>query len=118
MTRATAIPPDLVTRGFSFLFMSFPTSPASLADPIHFFVRKKVEKKYGPRIIDVDLLYYGEMVIESDFLTVPHPKVMERKFVLVPLSEIAPDFKIKGKEIEEIIKSGSLTEKVTLVKDW
>jgi len=80
--------------------------------------RKKIDKKYGPRIIDIDLLYYGEMVIESDFLAVPHPKIMERKFVIVPLSEIAPDFIIKGKKIEKIIEGSNLTGKVTLVKNW
>jgi len=80
--------------------------------------RPKIDKKYGPRIIDIDLLYYGKTTLQSDFLTVPHPKIMERKFVLFPLSEIAPDFKIKGKNIKEILKSTTLTEKVTLIKNW
>lgn len=80
--------------------------------------RQKIDKKYGPRIIDIDLLYYGKTTLQSDFLTVPHPKIMERKFVLFPLSEIAPDFKIKGKNIKEILKSTTLTEKVTLIKNW
>jgi len=80
--------------------------------------RPKIDKKYGPRIIDIDLLYYGKTTLQSDFLIVPHPKIMERKFVLFPLSEIAPDFKIKGKNIKEILKSTTLTEKVTRVKNW
>ena len=82
------------------------------------FGRKRSEKRYGPRIIDIDLLYYGEMVIESDFFTVPHPGIEERKFVLVPLSEIAPEFIIKGNNIKRFIEKKNFTEKVNLVKNW
>jgi dihydroneopterin aldolase/2-amino-4-hydroxy-6-hydroxymethyldihydropteridine diphosphokinase len=82
------------------------------------FGRKRSEKRYGPRIIDIDLLYYGEMVIESNFFTVPHPGIKERKFVLVPLSEIAPEFIIEGKNIKNFIGESNFTEKVNLVKSW
>lgn len=85
---------------------------------IEFSLGGKRDKRYGPRVIDIDLLYYGGVSIESDFLTIPHPKIAERKFVLVPLGEIAPEFKIKGKSIKKVIDEGKLTEKVTLVKDW
>lgn len=44
----------------------------------------------GPRIIDIDLLLFGEQVIHSPVLDVPHPRMAERRFVLVPLAEIAP----------------------------
>jgi dihydroneopterin aldolase/2-amino-4-hydroxy-6-hydroxymethyldihydropteridine diphosphokinase len=84
----------------------------------HKLGRLKIDKKYGPRIIDIDLLYYGKTTLQSDFLTVPHLKITERKFVLLPLSEIAPDFKIKGKNIKEILKNTTLTGKVTRVKSW
>lgn len=82
------------------------------------FGRRGSEKKYGPRIIDIDLLYYGEMVIESDFLTLPHPGIEERKFVLAPLSEIAPELKIKSRNIGKFIADCNLTEKVKLIKNW
>ncbi|MBE3113987.1 MAG: 2-amino-4-hydroxy-6-hydroxymethyldihydropteridine diphosphokinase [Actinobacteria bacterium] len=82
------------------------------------FGRKRSKKRYGPRIIDIDLLYYGEMVIESNFFTVPHPGIEERKFVLVPLSEIAPEFIIEEENIKEFIKKKNFTEKVNLVKSW
>jgi len=82
------------------------------------FGRKRSEKRYGPRIIDIDLLYYGEIVIESEFLTVPHPGIEERKFVLVPLSEIAPEFKIEGENIKKFIEKSNLSEKVNLIKSW
>jgi len=47
--------------------------------------------QYDSRIIDIDILFYGDQVIESDNLTVPHPRIQERKFVLVPLCEVAPE---------------------------
>lgn len=46
----------------------------------------------GPRIIDLDLLYFGQKIINEGNLIIPHPRLTERKFVLVPLVEIAPDF--------------------------
>ncbi len=84
----------------------------------HDMGRKRSEKKYGPRIIDLDLLYYGEMFVESYFLTIPHPRIEERKFVLVPLSEIAPEFIVKGENIEKFIEKSNFTEKVDLIKNW
>jgi len=80
--------------------------------------RKRSEKKYGPRIIDIDLLYYGEISLESDFLTIPHPKIEERKFVLIPFSEISPEFIIEGTNIKKFIGEANLTEKINLVKNW
>ena len=46
---------------------------------------------WGPRTLDVDLLFFDDAHIESDELTVPHPRIAERRFVLAPLSEIAPE---------------------------
>ena len=47
--------------------------------------------RYGPRLIDIDLLLYGDAVVETPDMSVPHPRMAERAFVLVPLVEIAPD---------------------------
>jgi 2-amino-4-hydroxy-6-hydroxymethyldihydropteridine diphosphokinase len=49
-------------------------------------------ERWGARVIDIDILYYQGMVIDSARLTVPHPRLHERRFTLVPLHEIAPDF--------------------------
>ena len=49
-------------------------------------------KKWGPRIIDIDLIFYGEMIIESSELSLPHPRLHLRNFVLIPLLELIPDF--------------------------
>lgn len=53
--------------------------------------------RWGPRTLDLDLLLYGERVIDTPALTVPHPHLHERAFVLVPLLEIAPDLRIPGR---------------------
>ena len=47
--------------------------------------------KWGPRLIDLDILFYDDMVINMEHLTIPHPLLHEREFVLGPLCEIAPD---------------------------
>jgi 2-amino-4-hydroxy-6-hydroxymethyldihydropteridine diphosphokinase len=51
----------------------------------------------APRTLDLDLLLYGDQAIATNDLTVPHPRMLERAFVLVPLLEIAPDAQVPGK---------------------
>jgi 2-amino-4-hydroxy-6-hydroxymethyldihydropteridine diphosphokinase len=46
--------------------------------------------KYGPRTIDIDILFYNDSIIEWNGLTIPHPRMQDRRFVLTPLAEIAP----------------------------
>lgn len=48
--------------------------------------------EWGPRVFDADLLFYGSRIVNLPRLTVPHPRIQERAFVLVPMAEIAPDF--------------------------
>jgi 2-amino-4-hydroxy-6-hydroxymethyldihydropteridine diphosphokinase len=50
------------------------------------------EFKNGPRVIDLDLLFYGDLILEEETLTIPHPRLHERAFVLDPLCDLAPDF--------------------------
>ena len=52
---------------------------------------RKPSFRWGPREIDLDILFYGESVVAERFLTIPHPLICERMFVLAPLAEIAPD---------------------------
>jgi 2-amino-4-hydroxy-6-hydroxymethyldihydropteridine diphosphokinase len=54
------------------------------------------EERWGPRTIDADILLYGMQTITEDDLVIPHPRLIERAFVLVPLAEIAPDWQIDG----------------------
>ena len=50
------------------------------------------KQKWGPRLIDLDILYYGEQLSSSDTLHLPHPGIPNRRFTLMPLVELAPDF--------------------------
>ncbi len=50
------------------------------------------EEKWGPRIIDIDILFYGDALIDEPELKIPHPELHKRRFTLQPLAEIAPDF--------------------------
>lgn len=54
------------------------------------------ERRFGPRLADIDLLLFGRARLDSARLTLPHPRLAERAFVLVPLAEIAPDLTLPG----------------------
>ncbi len=58
--------------------------------------RAREHQRWGPRVIDLDLLVYGDQEITDSVLTVPHPGIAERNFVLLPLREIAPNLLIPG----------------------
>lgn len=59
--------------------------------------RERRGRRWGPRAIDLDLLLYGERRIEKTDLVVPHPRLHERAFVLVPMAELAPDRVVPGR---------------------
>jgi 2-amino-4-hydroxy-6-hydroxymethyldihydropteridine diphosphokinase len=59
---------------------------------IELLMGRKREEKWGSRIIDIDILFYGDAVINEPGLIVPHPELHNRRFTLEPLAEIAPDF--------------------------
>ena len=60
-------------------------------------------ERWGPRVIDIDVLIHGETHMTSERLTLPHPAMAERAFVLIPLQEIAPDLVIAGRAIGAVI---------------
>ncbi len=59
--------------------------------------RTREGPRYGPRVIDLDLLLYGDEVVDEPGLTVPHPHLHERRFALEPLAELAPELEIPGR---------------------
>lgn len=59
------------------------------------------EKRWGPRTADIDIIAYDGLIIDELGLTVPHPRLFERAFVLLPLAEIAPDLVIGGRSVRE-----------------
>ncbi len=84
-------------------------------------IEKKLEReptvRWGPRTIDLDLLLFGNDNICTSDLVVPHPRIAERAFVMVPLAEIAPDLMIPGKckasELARLLRRGQYVEKLT-----
>jgi len=67
---------------------------------------RKATFQYGPRAIDLDILFYDDLIYSTDALQIPHPLAAERAFVLVPLLEIAPDFvhPVLGKSIRDLAR--------------
>jgi 2-amino-4-hydroxy-6-hydroxymethyldihydropteridine diphosphokinase len=58
-------------------------------------------ERWGPRAIDIDILTYSDETVDEPGLTIPHPRLTERPFVLVPLAEIAPEMVIAGRTVRE-----------------
>ncbi|MGH8229076.1 MAG: 2-amino-4-hydroxy-6-hydroxymethyldihydropteridine diphosphokinase [Steroidobacteraceae bacterium] len=60
------------------------------------FGRPRVHERWGPRVIDLDLLVHGAVRRDGPSLTLPHPGIAERNFVLYPLADVAPDLEVPG----------------------
>ena len=82
-------------------------SPVELLDCCQ-FIEQELGRvrliKWGPRVIDVDILLFEDETINTERLTIPHPFMTERDFVMIPLCEIAKDLKIDGITVETIIQ--------------
>ena len=64
---------------------------------------RREEIRFGPRVIDLDVLLYGDLKIAEPDLEIPHPRLLERAFVLVPLAEIAPDRSVSGIKVRDAL---------------
>jgi 2-amino-4-hydroxy-6-hydroxymethyldihydropteridine diphosphokinase len=84
---------------------------------IEYLLGRRDKSLNRPRTIDLDILFFGDAHIESEFLIVPHPRLHLRKFVLCPLAEIAPNFvhSLLKKEIGDILAT---CEDLSEVKRW
>ena len=77
--------------------------------------RRVRDVQWGPRPMDLDILLYGDLILEEEGLVIPHPRLHERRFVLVPLAEIAPGqlHPRLGKRMDELLRSLPPGERVT-----
>lgn len=84
---------------------------------IEYLLGRRNKFENAPRTVDLDLLFYGGLHYNTPFLTLPHPRLHERKFVLVPMAELAPHFihPTLNKSIQELLDA---TENDTRVKRW
>ncbi len=68
--------------------------------------------RWGPRTLDLDIILYADLMLDSPDLTIPHPRMAERAFVLVPLAEIAPDWvePVSGQTISQLVQKLDISE--------
>jgi 2-amino-4-hydroxy-6-hydroxymethyldihydropteridine diphosphokinase len=83
-----------------------PAALLILAKGIESKMGRVVRDSNAPRPIDIDILFYGDQVVETPELVIPHPRLAERAFVLVPLADIAPTLRhpVIGKSVKELLK--------------
>lgn len=120
--------PEVLELAFSSLYRSAPMGPSDQPDYVNAVMavstrlkplellralqqienaqgRIRVGERWGARTLDLDLLLYDDRVIDSEVLTIPHPGIAEREFVLYPLAEIAPELRIPGRgELRELVR--------------
>ena len=95
--------------------------PKKLLSAVKSIERKLGRKKTvqnGPRIIDIDILFYGDHILKTKNLVIPHPSIQDRLFVLQPMMDITPDLihPVLKRSIHELYNNHHCTEKITLYK--
>lgn len=97
-----------------------PQALLKLAKTIEKNLGRKLTRRFGPRLIDIDILFYDDLVLDSPDLIIPHPRLAERAFVLVPLKEIAPNLvhPLLEATIEELWQKGENLERTRLYSEF
>ncbi|HYV90205.1 MAG TPA: 2-amino-4-hydroxy-6-hydroxymethyldihydropteridine diphosphokinase [Chitinophagales bacterium] len=84
--------PNYLNAAMSILTNHSPQQLLTLLKQIEIDEGRTDQKKYASRTLDIDILFYEDLILQTDSLIIPHPKLKERRFALVPLLEIAHDF--------------------------
>ncbi len=103
------------------LLIETPYAPDSLLEKLLQIEREMGrirQEKYGPRTIDIDILLYNDLHLETARLTIPHPELANRRFALVPLNELAPELRhpVLHDSIQSLLKHCKDSLEVTLYK--
>ncbi|GAA5482276.1 2-amino-4-hydroxy-6-hydroxymethyldihydropteridine diphosphokinase [Haloferula sargassicola] len=88
--------PDFLNTVIEFDFAGSPQDLLAAAMEIERRLGRIRSEKHGPRTLDADLLYLGDLVVSEPELELPHPRLTQRRFVLEPLAEIRPDLRLPG----------------------
>ena len=108
--------PDFLNLGLSAWTTLAPEMLLTICQRIESDLGRQPSARWGPRLIDLDLLFMGRRILNTPGLTLPHPHVRERAFVLLPLAEIAPDFidPVTGRRVAELARRVD----ATTVRRW
>lgn len=96
-----------------------PVELLAILKQIEQYVGRTETVKWGPRVIDIDILFYRNITIDTETLKVPHPYLQDRKFTLVPLNEIAPELlhPIMLKTVQQLLEECTDKSIVTKIKE-
>ncbi|MFC6490490.1 2-amino-4-hydroxy-6-hydroxymethyldihydropteridine diphosphokinase [Nitratireductor sp. GCM10026969] len=83
-------------------------------------LKRERRERWGPRPIDIDILFFGDERVAEEGLEIPHPRMLERAFVLVPLAEIAPGLVVDGRTVAEHLEriDASGIDRITPDSGW
>lgn len=81
---------------------------------------REKSRRYGPRLIDLDILFFDDIILDLPHLTIPHPRMAERAFVLRPLADIAPDFvhPVLQQSIKALVEELPSDDGVLSARSW
>ena len=109
--------PDFINAVIEIEYHKTPQELLNLLLDIEKFYGRVRLIKNGPRIIDLDIILFDQMILNEGDLVIPHPRMFERSFVMLPLMEIAPNLKINEIPIETLVRNISTTDIIKITDE-